>query len=60
VITRKVNGGGNRTSRGAVTQSVLASVLRTTRQRGLDRHAVLIPLLRAPTPIVSSALGAPH
>lgn len=56
VITRKVCGGGNRTVRGAVTQQVLASVLRTTRQRGLDTHAVLTPLLRAPTPIVSPAL----
>jgi transposase len=56
VITRKVCGGGNRTSHGAVTQYVLASVLRTARQRGLDRHAVLTPLLRAPTPIVSPAL----
>lgn len=60
VITRKVCGGGNRTPRGAVTQYVLASVLRTARQRGLDRHAVLTPLLRAPTPIVSPALLAPH
>lgn len=56
VVTRKVNGGGNRTPRGAVTQYVLASVLRTARQRGLDRHAVLIALLRAPTPIISSDL----
>ena len=63
VITRKVCGGGNRTPRGAVTQYVLASVLRTARQRGLDRHAVLTPLLRAPTPIVSPALqprASPH
>lgn len=60
VITRKVCGGGNRTPRGAVTQYVLASVLRTARQRGLDRHAVLTPLLCAPTPIVSPALAAPH
>ena len=63
VITRKVNGGGNRTPRGAVTQYVLASVLRTAHQRGLNRHAVLTPLLRAPTPIVSPALqtrAAPH
>ncbi len=63
VITRKVCGGGNRTPRGAVTQYVLGSVLRTARQRGLDRHAVLTPLLRAPTPIVSPALqtpAAPH
>jgi transposase len=56
VITRKVCGGGNRTTRGAVTQQVLASVLRTTRQRGLDTHAVLTPLLRAPTSIVSPPL----
>ncbi|HLW49222.1 MAG TPA: IS66 family transposase [bacterium] len=56
VITRKVCGGGNRTTRGAVTQEVLASVLRTTRQRGLDTHAVLTPLLRARTPVASSAL----
>ena len=60
VVTRKMCGGGNRTTRGAVTQYVLASVLRTAWQRGLDRHAVLIPLLRAPTPIVSPALAAPH
>ena len=60
VITRKVCGGGNRTPRGAVTQYVLASVLRTARQRGLDRHAILTPLLRAATPIVSPALAAPH
>jgi transposase len=56
VITRKVRGGGNRTTRGAVTQQVLASVLRATRQRGLDTHTVLRPLLRAPTPIASPAL----
>jgi transposase len=56
VITRKVNGGGNRTPRGAVTQYVLASVLRTARQRGLDRHAVLTPLLRSRSPTVSPAV----
>ena len=56
VITRKVCGGGNRTTRGAVTQQVLASVLRTTRQRGLDTHSVLTPLLCAPTPMASPAL----
>jgi transposase len=59
VITRKLCGGGNRTSRGAMTQYVLASVLRTARQRGFDRHAVLTPLLRAPTLIVSPELAAP-
>jgi transposase len=56
VITRKVCGGGNRPTRGAVTQQVLASVLRTSRQRGLDTHAVLTTLLCAPTPIASPAL----
>ena len=63
VITRKVNGGGNRTARGAVTQHVLASVLRTARQRHLDGVGVLTTLLRAPTPIVSPALctrASPH
>jgi transposase len=56
VVTRKMCGGGNRTTRGAVTQYVLASVLRTARQRGLDRHAVSVAMLRAPIPIVSPAL----
>jgi len=63
IITRKVCGGGNRTPRGAVTQQVLASVLRTARQRGLNSRDVLVTLLRAPTPIVSSALqtrASPH
>ncbi len=59
VVTRKMCGGGNRTTRGAVTQYVLASVLRTARQRGLDRHAILIALLRAPIPIVSPSLQTP-
>lgn len=63
VITRTVNGGGNRTPRGAVTQQVLASVLRTSRQRGLDSTAILTTLRQAPTPIVSPALqprASPH
>ena len=56
VVTRKMCGGGNRTTRGAVTQYVLASVLRTARQRGLDRHAVFVAMLRAPIPTVSPEL----
>ena len=56
VITRKVCGGGNRTPRGADTQQVLASVLRTAQQRGLDTADLFGTLLRAPTPIVSPAL----
>lgn len=56
VITRKVCGGGNRTARGADTQQVLASLLRTAQQRHLDTTEVLTTLLRAPTPIVSPHL----
>jgi transposase len=58
VVMRKVCG-GNRTARGAQTQQVLTSVLRTTRQRGLDPAATLVTLLRAPTPIVPLDLQAP-
>lgn len=63
VITRKVNGGGNRTVRGAATQQVIASVLRTAWQRDLDGIDVLSRLLRAPGPIVSPDLfsrASPH
>lgn len=56
VITRKTCGGGNRTSRGAQSQHVLASVLRTADQRGLDATEVLVTLLTAPTPTVPPAL----
>jgi transposase len=56
VITRKTCGGGNRTIKGAQTQQVLASVLRTTQQRGIDATDVLARLLYAPTPAVSDAL----
>ncbi|MEX2015235.1 MAG: transposase, partial [Candidatus Hydrogenedentales bacterium] len=56
VVTRKMSGGGNRTARGAQTQQVLASVLRTASQRGLDCTALLVLLLHARTPIVPSAL----
>jgi transposase len=56
VITRKTCGGGNRSARGAASQQVLTSVLRTADQRGLDPTAVLVALLTAPTPLVPSAL----
>jgi len=52
VITRKMCGGGNRTARGAQTQQILASVLRTAQQRGLDTTDLLATLLRAPRPTV--------
>jgi len=44
---------------GAQTQQILASVLRTTHQRGLDPAATLVTLLRAPTPIVPRSLQLP-
>lgn len=55
VVTRKVCG-GNRSPRGAETQQILASVVRTAHQRQLDPHAVLVTLLRARAPIVPVAL----
>ena len=58
VVTRKMCGGGNRTERGAVSQQVLASVLRTADQRGLDATDLLVALLTAPTPTVPSCLRA--
>jgi transposase len=57
VVTRKVCG-GNRTAHGAQTQQVLASVLRTADQRGLDPVTVLTPLLRARQLVVAPALLA--
>lgn len=55
VVTRKMCGGGNRTVRGAQAQQVLASILRTAQQRGLDSTAVLVAALRAPRPVVLDA-----
>jgi len=56
VVTRKLCGGGNRTARGAQSQQVLASILRTADQRGLDATAVVVTLLAAPTPTVPPCL----
>lgn len=58
VVTRKMCGGGNRTTRGAHTQQVLASILRTAQQRGLDATAVLVAALQAPRPIALDAFQA--
>jgi len=55
VVARKICG-GNRTRRGADTQQVLASVVRTIRQRCLDLTTVFTTLLRAPRPTVPAAL----
>jgi transposase len=59
VVTRKMCGGGNRTRRGADSQQVLASVLRTADQRRLDATAVLVTLLTAPDAIVPSPFDRP-
>jgi transposase len=56
VVTRKMCGGGNRTARGAQRQQVLASVLRTADQRGLDATDLFVSLLTAPTATVPLAL----
>ena len=58
VVNRKVCG-GNRSARGADTQHVLTSLLRTAQQRHVDAADVLVELLRSPQPTVSRAL-APH
>jgi transposase len=55
IVTRKVCG-GNRSPQGAETQQILASVVRTARQRQLNPHAVLVSMLRDRTPIVPMAL----
>lgn len=57
VVTRKMCGGGNRTARGANSQQVLASVLRTADQRGLDATDLLVTLLTAPTSTVPPSLS---
>ena len=56
VVNRKVCG-GNRSARGAQTQHVLTSVVRTAQQRRLDASHVLVDLLRNPRPTVSRALA---
>ena len=58
VVIRRV-GGGNRTRKGADTQQVLASVVRTARQRSLDLPALFATMLRAPEPIVPNVFGLP-
>ncbi len=55
VVTRKVCG-GNRTWPGAHTQEVITSLLRTCHQQGRDVYALLIGLLRAPTPRIAVEL----
>lgn len=56
VVTRKMCGGGNRTARGAHSQHVLASVLRTAHLRDLDATDLLVALLTTRIPTVPAAL----
>ena len=59
VVTRKMCGGGNRTWQGAETQQVLASILRTASQRGLDSNDLFVQMLRSPVPMVPAGLQTP-
>ncbi len=52
VVTRKVCG-GNRTPRGATTQQIVATVLRTAWQQQRDPLALLVALQRSPAPRVA-------
>ena len=52
--------GGNRTRHGADTQQVLASVVRTARQRHLDLPPLIATMLRATDPVVPDASGSPR
>jgi len=52
VVTRKVCG-GNRSPRGAATQAIVASVLRTSVQQHRDPLVLLVALQRSPRPIVA-------
>ena len=58
VVIRKVYG-GNRTRHGADSQQVLASVVRTARQRDLDLPPLIATMLRATDPVVPDAFGLP-
>lgn len=58
VVQRKVCG-GNRTWRGAHTQEVLMSVLRTCHQQDVDFYPLLVRLLRSPTPVVATEITQP-
>lgn len=52
VVTRKV-WGGNRTAAGAITQQVIASVIRTCTQQHVDPGPLIERLLRSPVPSVA-------
>jgi hypothetical protein len=57
VVARKT-WGGNRTWKGARTQQILSSVLRSCRQQGRDAFQQLATLLRAPLPVLLDLVPA--
>jgi transposase len=59
VVTRKV-WGGNRTERGAHTQSILVSILQTCRQQLRPATAFLEKLLHSPKPQVLDLTPPAH
>ena len=59
VVIRKVCG-GNRTRKGADTQPVLSTLVRTARQRGLDLPTLTAEILRAPSPPFPRLSGSPR
>ena len=59
VVNRKVCG-GNRSARGADTQHVLMSVLRTAQQRNLDAATVLVRAASCPTTHHLTGPRSPH
>jgi transposase len=58
VVTRKV-WGGNRTARGAITQQILLSVLRTCEQQHVEFYPIVEDLLRSPTTRLASLPSIP-
>ena len=58
VVIRKVCG-GNRTRKGADTQQVLSTVVRTVSQRRLDLPMLTAEMLRAREPTIPEAFGLP-
>ena len=58
VVNRKICG-GNRTPRGARTQQILASVVRTARQRHVDLDDLFTTLLAGATTRLSRRLSTP-
>jgi transposase len=59
VVNRK-SCGGNRTGRGATSQAVLMSLLRTCQQRDVNSLSALTTILRSPKPISYEALLSAH